>query len=173
MNCREWEERIALAAGGDLDGAGRTELDRHLSMCAQCRDFARSLADSLDEMRAAHTAEIASAHFAAVRARVLAALRLPSRRITWRGIVWRGLIAACAAVAVLAPIAVVRLDQPLPPPPRVAPARPAAPSLAIFAAPRPVPQRHVRRRKSPYPPEPLLVKIETDNPDVVIYWIAN
>jgi hypothetical protein len=90
MNCREWEERIA----GDLDDAAAA---RHLADCPGCQVFASGLRQTLEELRRAHTEdEIAPAHYAAVRARVMAELR-PRRRWGW---VWAAVGAAATAVLV-------------------------------------------------------------------------
>lgn len=222
MNCRAWEEPIALAAGGDLDGPSRLELERHLAECPPCREFARGMAECLASVSQVEVDGIAPAHYAAVRARVLDRLRSePRGRFAW---VW--IAAATVALAVLAAW-MVPWGRPDPPPPHLALARsPAAPLPGAVpestarsvrrspAAPLPgaVPEsaarsirgspapllpgavsasaaRSVRRSPAPplpgaaprsvrharpaRPPEPLLVKIETDNPDVVIYWIAN
>jgi len=144
MNCAEWEERIALAAGGDLDDPA---VDRHLADCPACQLLLSGLRQTLSDLRDIPD-EIAPAHYAALRARVLAEVERPRRRALW-------LLPILAAPALL-------LLWPLPnvePLPARAIAAPAAPLLRKPVAAKPK-------------PEPLLVKIETDNPDVVIYWLA-
>src|SRR5438105_195593 len=94
MNCKDWEERIALYAGGDLGAPQRLEVERHLGDCAGCQVFASGLMDSLAWIREAHGEEVAPAHYAAVRSRVLAGVKQRRRRL-W---VW-GLAAASAACA--------------------------------------------------------------------------
>ena len=91
MRCREWEERIALWAGGDLDDQA---VERHLQECAECREFAAGLRESLDLLRGAHAEEIPAAAFTAVRARVLARLARPWWKRAW--------VYAAAAVVLLA-----------------------------------------------------------------------
>ena len=49
MSCESFEERIALAAGGDLAAADTEGLESHLRACRGCRRFA-------EEMRASHRA---------------------------------------------------------------------------------------------------------------------
>ena len=41
MNCKDWEERIALQAGGDLTLEEAAAVDHHLADCAQCRETQR------------------------------------------------------------------------------------------------------------------------------------
>jgi len=167
MNCREWEERVALYAGGDLPPREAAAAERHLAACAGCREFAEELRQSLDSLRAAHEEPLEPAAFAAVRARVLAQLE-PKRRPAWRW-AWVPVLAALGIVWLLVRPAPV---EPL----RVAIAPPPAPKLEIPAAPsaprKPLVRVH-RARKLPPPPGPLMVKLITDDPNVVIYWIAD
>ncbi|MGO9258015.1 MAG: hypothetical protein ACLQU1_17135 [Bryobacteraceae bacterium] len=188
MNCREWEEAIALYAGGDLDGraqrAPRLDVERHLAGCAGCQMFASGMLECLEEMRAGHREEIAAAHFAAVRARVLTKLQpAPWWRRRWLRV---AAIAALACCALWLELAIERIHRPVPPP-QVALAHPPAPPLAVPAVAMParavtraVLPRAIRNPglpplpRQPAPPEEqLIVRIVTDDADVVIYWIAN
>ena len=93
MKCSEWEERVALYAGGDETPG----VEQHLAECAACQVLLSGMRESLALMREAHAEPIEAAHFAAVRARVFAELeRGHSRR--WR-LAW--VLAMAAAVAVL------------------------------------------------------------------------
>ncbi len=173
MNCPDWEERIALHAEGDLPPQLAAEAAQHLAGCAGCRDFAAGMRRALDVLRAAHAEPIDLTAQAAVRARVLDQVH---RRPKSAGpLAW-----AAALVASAAAVAFLLLPRPVPPP-RVAPAlRPApAPQLQFAVAP-PVPvaptKPAVRKRRlapKPKPPQPLLVKLVTDDPNVIIYWIPN
>jgi hypothetical protein len=169
MNCREREERIALYAGADLPGASAVEVERHLRDCAGCQVFASGLREALDLLRDQHTEPVAAAHYTALRARVLGALDRPRRVRRW---LW----APAALALVLA--AGVGIDRrmrvaPLPHVPlraRAAPALTAAPA-------RPNPPARPRRPARPAPKpsrrsEPVLVRLQTSDPDVVILWIT-
>lgn len=173
MNCGNWEERIALYVGGDLAAAEAAEVQRHLGDCPGCQVFASGLKESLEVLQGAHQEPIAPAHFAAVRARVMAELE-GARQPWWRKVWVYGLVAAAAAlVLVLAP-------RP------VAPVRPQPPVSGGWQAKAPAPPiRKVgqtlssvkrRRRAAPAhadPGPPIVVKLLTDDPDVVIYWITD
>src|SRR5690349_23693118 len=114
MNCRDWEERIALHAERDLPPHEAAEAERHLAECAECRGFAESISQSLAELRGAHLESLTPADFAAVRARVLAELperRRPAWRLAWIG-------AVVVALVLLAALPVKRQPEPA----RVAPA---------------------------------------------------
>jgi anti-sigma factor RsiW len=74
MNCVDWEERIALYAGGDLAPAEAQAVERHVAECAGCQMLLSGLRQSLALVREVHSEPVEAAHFAAVRARVLAEL---------------------------------------------------------------------------------------------------
>lgn len=157
MNCPQWEERIA-ALEKDV------EVERHLKQCVACRDFVREVERSLEVLKDAHLEEIAPAHFAAVRARVFA--RIDQTRRHW---IWRLAFAAATLFAILYP-ALMREREVVPPPP-VRPA--AAPAPAPYVARHVEKKRVVRRRVERPQTEPLVVKMLTDDPNVVIYWITD
>jgi hypothetical protein len=159
MNCSEWEEKVALYAGGDLAPADGRALEGHLAECAGCQLLLSGLRQTLELAREAHGDPIDAAHYAAVRARVLAELRqAPARR--WR-FAWVYAMAAAAVVLgiMMWPRPELRLALPVP-------HTPAAPAIAKVELPKPAPPRSV------HPGEPILMQIQTDNPDVVIYWMT-
>jgi anti-sigma factor RsiW len=175
MICRDWEERIALHAGGDLPRAEAAALDAHLAACEGCRAGAGLYGSQLELLQEAHGEPIDAAHYAAVRARVLAELR-GARRPVWRWIWVGGALAVAAAFTLPWPRAVHAPERT-----EMAVIRPAAPRIE---EPGPAAPAHVtlprRARKAPpvsevqkQPSEPLLVKLLTDDPNVVIYWIAD
>ena len=168
MNCTDWEERLALYAGGDLGPGEAAEVERHLADCAGCQLFASGLKESLRWLADAHEEAPAPAHFAAVRARVLAQLER-ERRPFWRR-AWVYGFAAVAAMAVLLAVAWRPSRWEVPPPPEVAMVHAPAPAVSL-SRPRAVAVRRKPRVKAG-PGEPVLVRVITDNPDVVIYWIS-
>ncbi|HYW42751.1 MAG TPA: zf-HC2 domain-containing protein [Bryobacteraceae bacterium] len=179
MNCRDWEERLALYAGDDLAPAERAAVERHLGECAGCQVFLSGLKAGIDTLREAHEDGPSEAHLAAVRARVLADLRHRRRSRAWA---WA--VATVAAVLLLL-VAVRPGRKEAPPVPVVAVSRPPAPVEIERPRPR-QPVRRVRhvvarnRVRTPLlaspppnePAEPLVVKLITDDPDVVIYLIS-
>jgi hypothetical protein len=175
MNCRKWEEAIALYAAGDLDSQRRLDVECHLGACPGCQIFASGMLECLEAMRAGHRQDIPEAHFTGVRARVLAKLQI----VPW----WRRGWARAVAVAVIACaglwLAMVnwRIGKPTAEP-QVAFVRPPVPDMALVAEPAPVVTSRpavlpLRRRRPAIPEEQLTVRIVTDDPDVVIYWITN
>jgi hypothetical protein len=162
MNCRDWEERIA----GDSDDPG---VVRHLGDCVGCQVFASGLRQALETLRAAHADEIPEAAYTAVRARVMAELR-PRRRWGW---VW----AVAGAALVLVAVAGVERGMRVAELPAVALRGPGAPELRAVAPRAAARKKPARKPAWPadsrrYRTEEVLVKLETGDPDVVIYWIA-
>jgi anti-sigma factor RsiW len=176
MNCSDWEERIALHAGGDLPPAETANVERHLRECAGCQVLASGLQQSLALLKEVHDEPLAPAHFSAVRARVMAELE-QKRRPLWAWAWSFGLAAATVALLVMLALRPGRTPEHRAPavavnhPPVVTASEPVVP---------PPPHRRVRRRVVVPPivpdtptPEPLIVKLQTDDPNVVIYWIAD
>jgi hypothetical protein len=180
MNCPAWEEKIALYTGGDLEMPHIGLLEQHLAECPACREFADDLRANLTLLRDVHSAPIAEANFTAVRARVLTELSA-KRRPFWQR-EWTFAAAAAALVwaaifffarphnfaprqAVWQPASIPSPEPSVPPPSPSAPARPTRPRRLLAAS------RHVAEQ----PPiaEPMVVKMMTNDPDVVIYWIAD
>lgn len=165
MNCPEFEDRIALFAGDDLPPAEMRHVSDHLEACAPCRRFA----DGLRRDRAA-LAELAAIDppdtaYAAVRAGVMRQVR-PQRRA------WASWAAAAALVAVTLALSMLWRW-------RTSPAgRPPMPSVAAKAVlpdpPRAQPPKIVSatRRAPRKTAQPMVVKIVTDDPNIVIYWIS-
>ena len=176
MNCREWEEAIALYAAGDLEARRRLEVEQHLGACPGCQIFAGGMRECLEAMREAHRQEIGEASYAAVRARVLAKLQpAPWWRRRW---VQASALAALACGALWLALVDWQIRRPVAPP-AVTMARPAAPPIeapVLVARARPLPRRRSHPPRTPKPKpaeEPLTVRMVTDNPDVVIYWITD
>jgi hypothetical protein len=143
--------------------------------------------ETLELLREAHREAIREAHFAAVRARVLS--QLAAERRPWRRGIWACGFAATVAAAILLAAFVGRTPWtarvPLDPllarlnQPRAE--RPTGASAADQGVHPTVNATHIRRRHTqlpPYhvvgPPAPqhLVVKLVTNDPNVVIYWIT-
>jgi hypothetical protein len=161
MSCAEWEERVALHAGGDLTGAEAAALERHLGECSACQLLWSGVRESLAVLQVAHAELPAAADFAAVRSRVRAELERRAR--PWGRLAW---ISGAAAAAVLLLVAMW--------PARVVP---EAPRMLARIPPAPevrAPVRQAAARAAHRPGRaPLTVKWQTADPKIVIYWIAD
>lgn len=143
-NCSGWEIPIALWVECD----GGDGVDEHLASCEACRLFAAELRESQRML-----------HALAEEPLPTGTIRVPRRRAwVW---MWPVPAAACALWLML-------LLRPLPAPLRlnVAVWKPAAPAVVRIArptasVPRPAPR-----------PETNFIRMETEDENVVILWIA-
>ena len=118
-------------------------------------------------LRAAHEERLDDAHYTVVRARVLA--EIERSRSPWRRLAW---VSGAGAIAAALLLAIPWRRPELPPLPTVAAVIPEAP-----AAPLRVPERPARVQAISEAPrhrrQPLTIKLQTSDPNVVIYWIAD
>jgi hypothetical protein len=186
MNCRECQERITLDAVS-------AEIERHLETCAGCREFRAGLYEVLALLAETHQQAPGESQLAAVRERVRR--RISAGRRRWVP-VWAGGLAA--AIVLLALWVGQRHERPLVSVTRSEPQVPSEPrpsgSGPLPKPATPIPKRarkppvtpppaepRVRSEPRPLgsgplqtpPAEPLTVKLITDDPNVVIYWIIN
>jgi len=191
MSCVQWEERIALYAGGDLAADEARTVEQHLRVCPGCAQLAAALEQDR-EWLATRPPEAAQVDYAAMRQR----LRGEMARTRWRWMRWAG-IAAAAAIVVAASVEVERSGAPAPNK-SIAAASPVAHALvraapAIITAPgaRSRTHSHAQRVEGPgismetlmrmmeeldaAPPEvaagsdsPVEMRIATRDPDVTI-----
>ena len=161
MSCVEWEELVALHAGGDLTGAEAEAVERHLGECSACQLLWSGVQESLAVLRAAHAGLPAAADFTAVRSRVRAELERRAR--PWGRLAWISGVAAAAVLLLVAmwPARVV------PEAPRMLARIPPAPEVRVRVRQAAAHVVHVTQRP------PLTVKWQTADPNIVIYWIAD
>ncbi len=172
MTCERACELSALAASGEITTAEQHLLAAHTVSCNQCRaevEAFESLRSQLTTLREDSAPDYV---YSAVRARVAA--EIASRhRPAW--------IAAWASLAAAVVCALVVIVEFHPQAPVTVPDDKQIPVHVVQAGPStadaPVPVRHVRRKSvvslTPEPAEPLVIRMLTDDPDVVMYWIAD
>lgn len=190
MKCRQLEEKIALYVEGDLGERAASEVQEHLRGCAACRDLAAGLSESQAALRSLRAEEIDDAALTEVRRRVLGQIgsQKPSWLYAWR---WQHALGGAMAVAVAAfllwprqevpppqsppaPVAVVeRPPEAAPVKPPVAKPKPKAPATQVARRePRPAEPSRVQAA-NPASREPLVVKLLTDDPNIVIVWLID
>jgi anti-sigma factor RsiW len=172
MSCAKLEEKIALYAGGDLSPQDTGQVEDHLAACSSCRELAEALAENRAAFRDLRGEELSPAVFQAVRHRVLSEIGERPQPQTWR---WA--IAFAGVVAVVAFLwRAPDVEAPLPGRPQIAQVSLKLPSRDRQGAVKPRAVTRVAKALSPVPqepkPEPLMVKLITDDPDVVIYWLV-
>lgn len=172
MKCAGFEPLLALYVGGDLPPDEARRVEAHLAECADCRAARGVLESTQAGLRSLAEETLDGVVYARIRAAVLGELRR-EQRPAWR--VW--MLAVAAAVLVgLATLTLWRRVTPVPAPPKILTLAPVIPD------PPPLPkvvlvERPARRRAKPVAPRPVetesfVVKLVTNDPDVVIYWIV-
>jgi anti-sigma factor RsiW len=198
MTCDSFEPLLALRAEGDLPADATDAVEVHLAACLRCRAFAASLEDSQAAVRDLADEEIDPAALAAVRRRVHRGLDGRQRRaVTW----W--LAAAALAAVTIAALRLLspahrgpasassvasrpteEVASSTATPTAVAVATPAdrvargAPPAVQARALRREPAGEVAHESAPnltdaVPAEAVVVKLETNDPNVVIYWLVD
>jgi anti-sigma factor RsiW len=89
MNCADFEERIALNAGGELGVEEAARVEQHLRTCAECAELARGLVEDRAWL-ASRPPEAAEVDFAAMRREIRREITRPRRNWKW--------LAAAAAI---------------------------------------------------------------------------
>jgi len=119
-----------------------------------------------DFLRDAHNEPLDPAHYTAVRARVLSSVGLRPAQASearWWRFAW-----LTTAAAILLILAALRPSK-IPPPPRITLAIPPAPA-APAVCPRPL---TATARTTRPDHQPITIKLQTSDPNIVIYWIAD
>jgi hypothetical protein len=162
MNCGRFESMIALDVEGDLPMRQAARLAQHLAICAGCRQFAEEILESQAWMK--------SLRLEAPPASVMVEVRRqrPGRTVPWPFLRWAPLAVTAGLFLAMLPDVVSRRPELAPPKLEIATVNaipPAAPVARVIAP--------VRKRRRAPKPEPLLVKLVTDDPEVVIYWLVD
>ena len=174
MTCREYEPLIALYVEGDLNDR---EVERHLSECRDCRELLEDLQASQAALK--ELATVDAALLSAVRSGVLA--KIERRRL----VVWPWAAAFVAAALIVAVLTVPRQPALITKVPVSSnggadplvrgrpPGRPSVIAQTTRQAKRSRSGGRLRTRGSAPPSEPLVVKMLTDDPNIVIIWLVD
>jgi hypothetical protein len=174
MKCGRCEELLALYVEGDLPEGKARRVEGHLAGCARCREAAAALESSQAVFKSLASEPVEEAVYDRIRAGVMS--RVGSQQHAAWGRRWAYAAAmAAAAILVLLALQPDRAPRPAAPAPVIArTAPPEPPQVRPQTGVKPAARRPPRRVQKPAAPaEPLLVKIETDDPNVVIYWIVD
>jgi hypothetical protein len=169
MDCSRYESQLALYAGSDLAEDAARELEEHLRLCPGCRELAEELARSQAALRRLGEEYIPGQVFVDVRRRVMA--EVGSRRPSWLSTLgWRYAVTTAGLALLMAAISLT-YRPPVPPPPPLPVVE--LPPPVVAKSPPPAPRPVVRVKPPPPAREPLVVKMFTDDPDVVIVWLID
>jgi anti-sigma factor RsiW len=173
MNCHALERQIALYVGADLDAQETMRVEEHLATCSDCRQLLEDLQATHSALRELASDAVDAAMLTAVRSRVLSGIG-ERRKWSWP---WVAAIALAAPLIVGLIIPWWMAVEPLPPAPLVhAPApEPVMTTGVVEKPPAPRRRRVVKRPPAPVWQEeqPLVVKMLTDDPDIVIIWLVD
>jgi anti-sigma factor RsiW len=170
MKCPNFELPIALYVENDLAEAEERVVEAHLDACGRCRAFADEMRQSQGMLKALRAEFVEDVVFQEVGARTLGGISRDRKALAWA----RYAIAAVLVLALMAgwlwrsrpstksdlrPIVVVTPRPPL--------EQAKTPPITHLA------RKHARRRAPSFKSEPLVVKMITEDPDVVIYWLVD
>jgi anti-sigma factor RsiW len=173
MSCTKFESLIALYVESDLAESERRIVEAHLETCHGCQEFAADIRESQTALKELRMDFVEESALQEVHAEVLSRLSIPRKTVPWpRYAVAAMLLAALWAgglwrARMVAPPEVHARAAVIAPPPFVTvPALRQRPHTARVS-------RHHRHPAPAFQSEPLLVKIVTDDPQVVIYWLVS
>jgi len=197
------ELELAYYAGGDLAPEADARVEEHLAACPACRSLVQGLRESQAGLAALAAEPLDPEALArvrhAVRRRIEAEVRRPTRAPVWVLPLAAGLLLALVGAALWLRVIAPRVpDRPSEAPERVATAPPPEPSTppavpapeAPAGAPggepeggrAPAPERAVHRaaiaprpEREPavHPPtERMVIQVVSDDPDIVFYWLV-
>jgi anti-sigma factor RsiW len=170
MSCTKFESLIALYVESDLAEREQRLVEAHLETCHGCREFAADIRESQAALKELRMDFVEESAVQEVHAEVLNHLSAPRKKAAWpkyaiaamlliglwAGWLWR---VRTAVLPEVQPRAVVIAHPPLA----------AVPEQGVHTA-RVL--KHHRQRAPVFQSEPLVVKIVTDDPQVVIYWLV-
>ena len=176
MSCHKFEPLIALYIEDDLAQAEAQAVESHLAACEPCRKFAAGMRESQAALKALRAEFVDDAVLLQVRTEVLSAASHRQRVVAWpRYAIAAGLVLALLAGWIWQMRPMARLES------RPIAANVFAPPLPV-AVPAPQARTHTRlarvarhrpRAAPMFKSEPLVVKMITDDPQVVIYWLVD
>jgi anti-sigma factor RsiW len=195
MKCRYSENDIALFLEQDIALPQGREIEKHLAICDACREFADELRESQSVFKSLRQDMVSAGALVSVRTKVLA--EVGARRVRPALGRWIYALAGASFVAVMA-IGVAQYEhvrKPVAPPVQQivkSDALPRASQAAVpltratltagvrkpkararVSVPLTGPQEAAHAEISTEPPKQLVVKLLTDDPNIVIYWLVD
>lgn len=200
MSCAHWQRLVALYVGDDLDRSRTAKVEHHLAVCTSCRDLEHDLRQDRLHLRDLDATAMDGLDLGSVRGAVMAEVEDRQKRSPV--ISQPRLLSALAMAVVVIALALVMRQSSEPDAPRTVSREAPSPEPGLATVPEPqdapspqptpesvrsVPNsadtRLARAERSPSgtsissppsaPVEPMTIKILTDDPEVVIYWIVD
>jgi anti-sigma factor RsiW len=176
MRCARSEDDLALYVEGDLLEAKARELEKHLEECATCRAVVAELRESQAVFKSLREEVVSSAALAEVRNRVMAEVAAARGKVPWGRWLWA--LAGVACVVMLALYSLPRRGgEDAPSEAKAQTGWSARPEhFAELTTPAPdgaIPPLRGGESKRRQQPKQAVMKLMTDDPDVVIYWLLD
>jgi anti-sigma factor RsiW len=188
MKCRFSENDIALFVEGDIGPSRAREIEEHLTECRSCGELAEELRESQSVFKSLKQDVVSAAALASVRTRVLAEAGAGNARAGWGR--WVYALAGAAFVAVVGVALSWQVREPAPqvtlnqvkvapnpiasaPAPKTATTVKARVSVARLKGTAAKPQVGENAEIGAESVKPLVVKLLTDDPNIVIYWLVD
>jgi hypothetical protein len=186
MNCKHPENDLALYVEGDLPEAKAKEVDVHLLACRNCRLVVDELTRTQSLFKSIRQDTVGTAELADLRMRVMERVAVQKPKPFWGR--WVYALAGATFVVVLLAGVLTRegrrgetsvkvattVPQRPPAPPVVPLAKNESQDLAKVSVRHRRQTQVIHRKVSAEPEEqvkPMMVKLQTDDPNIVIYWL--
>jgi anti-sigma factor RsiW len=173
MRCAKFEPLIALYVENDLAEAEARAVESHLETCESCREFVIGMRESQAALKGLRAELVEDSVFADVRREVMDDISRPRKMAAWpRYAVAAMLVAGLVAGWLWRSPRGTTLD--FEPVAAVIPSPSVVPAIAAPEPRRAIHRRRQRPRLAPrFKSEPLVVKMMTDDPQIVIYWLVD
>jgi hypothetical protein len=189
MKCKYPESELALYAGNDLAQSKMDAISAHLQLCEPCRLIVEDLRETQSAFQSIRQDTVSASALALLRTSLLEQVAARNARRPWTRWVYGLAGAGLAAVAVLGLLSFFPgRNVPVQTSAVYAPARPMESPLTVetvhsiqstVSVPRVKRVRHSRQRHvasdeaSSKPPQEIVVKLLTDDPNIIIYWLVD
>src|SRR5215475_9513387 len=183
MNCKHSENDLALYVEGDLPDAKAKEVGVHLQACTACRQVLSELSGSQALFKSIRQETVSAAELADLRVRVMERVAVQRPKPFWGRWVY-ALAGAAFAIVIVAGVLSreghrdeksVKVVELVPPPPTVRavvpPAKGETHNPVKVDVKRRARKKVIQPKVSAEPPAQMMVKLQTDDPNIVIYWL--
>ncbi len=172
MSCTKFESLIALYVESDLAEGDERLVEAHLETCHGCREFAADIRESQMALKELRMDFVEESALQEVRAGVLNQFGTPRKVAAWPKYAVAAMLLAGLWAGWL-----WRVRTAMPPDVQPRAAVTASPPFAAVPVLRQrvytaQVSRHHRQTTPAFKSESLVVKIVTDDPQVVIYWLV-
>lgn len=185
MNCNDTQEQLALYAGNDLERSERVAVEDHLQTCAACRDELEAYRTVRSDLQALRGVDVRESDVAALSTAVMRRVQNDRARRTRKFATTAVLVATAALLSVVSTWFITGKDTSPPSAVEVTRQTETAPADVLSNAKddagewSQAPAENAVASKSSAPADNprkrdrVVARIVTDNPNIVIIWLAD